>query len=120
MNFLSRQLRFRDYRYGTVAAVTASVYLAVVLVSLGIALYYQTNPDPESVGATFEALPAIVLTAPTSFVLLPFLQPLTFFVPAAGVPVLLIPGLVQAFLFYALIRGRRRPAPGPIRGALPG
>lgn len=119
MNFLHRQLRFRDYRYGTVAAATASAYLALVLSSLGIALYYQANPDPESVGATFEALPAIILTAPTSFVLLPFLQPLTFFIPAAGVPVLLIPGLVQAYLFYALIRGRRRPAPGSTREALP-
>ncbi|WP_270260825.1 MULTISPECIES: SCO4225 family membrane protein [Kocuria] len=119
MNFLRRQLRFRDYRYGTVAAVTALAYLAVVLVSLGIALYYQVNPAPEAVGATFEALPAIVLTAPTSFVLLPFLQPLTFFIPAAGVPVLLLPGLVQAFLFYALIRGRRKPAHGPTWEALP-
>ena len=118
MNFLRRQLRFRDYRFGPVAGVVASVYLVGVLLSLGIALYYQANPDPDAVGATFEALPAIALTAPTSFVLLPFLQPLTFFVPATGIPVLFLPGLVQAFLLYALVRGRRRPAHGSFKETL--
>lgn len=115
MTFLLRQLRFRDYRFGLVAAVVASVYLLVVLLSLAFILYYQANPDPEEVGATFEALPTIVLTAPTSFVVLPFLQPLTYLIPHAGVPVLLIPGLLQAFLIYALLRGCRRAAPEPLQ-----
>ena len=118
MDFLRRQLRFRDYRFGLVAGIVASVYLVVVLLSLAFILHYQANPDPNEVGATFEALPTIVLTAPTSFVLLPILAPLTYLVPGAGVPVLLVPGLLQAFLVYVLIRGRRRAAPAGSGGVL--
>lgn len=117
MDFLRRQLQFRDYRFGLPALVVAALYLALVLVSLAYIVWYQANPDPDEVGATFEALPAIVLTMPTSMLLLPVLGWVGYVTPLLGIAVLLLAGLVQAFLIYVLLRWRRRPetsAPAPV------
>lgn len=116
MDFLRRQLRFRDFRRGSLAIITASVYLSVVALAVAYLLYYLVNPDPTAIGATFEGLPAIALTAPTSFFLSPVTGPLGYLVPGGGLLTPVLAGLVQAFVIYVLLRGRRRAAPEATAG----
>ena len=89
MDFLRRQLRFRDYHLGVFAIVVAGVYLVLVALALAYLLYYQFNPDPDAIGATFEGLPAIALTAPTSPLLLPATGPFDTFGRGAALLVLI-------------------------------
>lgn len=108
MDFLRRQLRFRNYNLGPFAIVVAVVYLFLVALALAYLLYHLFNPDPDAFGAAFEGLPAIALTAPTSLVLLSALGPFGAFGSGAGLLALILPGLVQAFVLYVVLRGRRR------------
>lgn len=114
MDFFRRQLRFREYNLGAFAIVVTGVYLFLVALALAYLLYYQFNPDPDAIGATFEGLPAIALTAPTSLLLLSVTGPFDAFSivgPSVAVLVLILSGLVQAFVLYVVLRGRRREAP---------
>lgn len=111
MDFFRRQLRFRDYNLGVFAIVVAGVYLFLVALTLAYLLYFLVNPGPDAIGATFEGLPAIALTAPTSLLLLSATGPFDVFGPGVALFVLILSGLVQAFALYVVLRGRRRGAP---------
>ena len=111
MDFFRRQLRFRDYNLGVFAIAAAGVYLFLVALALAYLLYFLVNPDPDAIGATFEGLPAIALTAPTSLLLLSATGPFDVFGPGVALFVLILSGLVQAFVLYVVLRGRRRGAP---------
>ncbi|WP_431813430.1 SCO4225 family membrane protein [Kocuria sp. cx-455] len=111
MNFFRRQLNFRNYNLGVLAIVAAGAYLFLVALALAYLLYFLVYPGPDAIGATFEGLPAIALTAPTSLLLLPVTGPFDAFGPGAAVFVLVLSGLVQAFVLYVVLRGRRRVAP---------
>ena len=108
MDFLQRQLRFRNYNLGPFAIVVASIYLFTVAFTIVLMFYYLLDPDPNAIGATFEGLPAIVVTAPTSLFLSAVTGPLTYVLPGTGVLTLVVSGLVQAFVIYVVLRGRRR------------
>ena len=111
MNFLQRQLHYRSYRFGLFAAIVTGVYLLLILVSLAYLWYFQLNPDPDEIGATFEAVPAIMLTSPLSLALLMSLDSIEFG-PVLATLVLVVSGLVQASVLYVVLRGRRRGAAG--------
>ena len=110
MDFLRRQLRYRNYRFGLFAVIVTGAYLALVLASLLLIVYVRLFPDPEEVGATFEAVPAIIVTSPLSMALLTALEDVDFGVGPATL-LLIFSGLVQAAVLYVVLRGRRRVAP---------
>lgn len=113
------------YRFGRPAAVVCGVYLTAVAAAAGLVVYDTLYPDPNAVGASFAAVPLVLLTAPTSLVtaeVVALLQ--AALVPAGGGPVAdalglglmlgvsLLTAVVQAALVYLVIRGPQRRVDG--------
>lgn len=57
------------YRFGRPVAILCASYLVLVGVAAGYVVYDALFPPPGAVGASFAAVPLVVLTAPSSFVL---------------------------------------------------
>lgn len=115
MDFLRRQLRYRNYRFGLFAVIVTGAYLALVLASLLLIVYVRLFPDPEEVGATFELVPAIIVTSPLSMALLTALEDVDFGVGPATL-LLMASGLAQAAVLYVVLRGWRRRMPRAVVG----
>lgn len=107
-----------QYRRGRLAAGVCGGYLLLVAAFWGVAAADVLFPDPEQVGASFAALPGLVLTAPTSFVLGPVIAvpgaALGLVAPAASelvstFVVIIGSGLIQAAIGWRLMRGARIP-----------
>lgn len=108
---LRNHLRPERFTRGRVAAWICLSYLAIVTVAWLYTIYDAYFVD--QVGASFAGVYVIVLTAPTSFLLIP-LEDLLGLLDPRGVAgevllwaLMLLPALIQAGIGWVVMRGRR-------------
>ncbi|MER6827236.1 hypothetical protein ABT352_14730 [Streptosporangium sp. NPDC000563] len=95
------------YRRGTLALVVSGLYVLLVVVGLVIVTVGMSGSDEQGLSA----VTLILVTLPLSW--------LVMMIPGEALPVgahlalLIVAGLVQAWLLWFLLRGPRKEAPPP-------